>query len=197
MEPAPDKMKMNFPPNLLRTAVRLLVLAAALVAAGRSPGADAPFTEYQVKALFLYNFSKYVDWPAAAFPQADAPITIGLLGENKFDSALENAVAGKTIGGRKIVIQPVKNEADWGKCNILFISASENRRLAEILDRVKALPVLTVGESSQFVRSGGIINFMKKENTVRFEVDLNAAQLAQLQISSKLLKVADTVHGKP
>ena len=160
--------------------------------------AQAPkITEYQVKALCLYNFSKYVDWPASAFPQADAPITIGLLGDNKFGSALENAVAGKIIGGRKIVIQPVKNEADWGKCNILFISASENRRLAEILDKVKTLPVLTVGESSEFTHNGGIINFMKKEDTVRLEVDLNAAQLARLQISSKLLKVADTIHGKP
>jgi len=197
MQLATDKMKMNFALNILRKAIGLLTLAASLVAAERSLGADAAYTEYQVKALFLYNFSKYVDWPASTFSQTDTPITIGVLGENRFGNDLEKAVAGKTVGGRKIVVQMVGMEADWSKCNILFISSSENRHLVEILDKVKTLPVLTVGESSQFVQDGGIINFMKKADTVRLEVDLNAAQLAKLQISSKLLKVADTIHGKP
>jgi hypothetical protein len=197
MQLATDKMKMNFALNILRKAIGLLTLAVSLVATERSLGADAAYTEYQVKALFLYNFSKYVDWPASTFSQTDTPITIGVLGENKFGHDLEKAVAGKTVGGRKIVVQMVGMEADWSKCNILFISSSENRHLVEILDKVKTLPVLTVGESSQFVQDGGIINFMKKADTVRLEVDLNAAQLAKLQISSKLLKVADTIHGKP
>jgi hypothetical protein len=159
-------------------------------------GEAGVFTEYQVKALYLLNFTKYVDWPAEAFAGADAPITIGVLGENHFGDDLKTAVEGKTVNGRAIVVQAFNKDSDWGKCHVLFISGSEKKRLGEILGKVKTLPVLTVGESDQFTQQGGIINFVKRDGKIRLEIDLNAARQAKLQISSKLLSVADTVRGK-
>jgi hypothetical protein len=152
--------------------------------------------EYQVKALFLLNFTKYVDWPPAAFAGTNAPIVIGLYGEDKFGDALTNAVAGQTVSGRQIVIQPIEKDGDFGKCQMLFISDSEKNHLGEILDKIKALPVLTVGETDQFMEWGGMINFVKKEGKIRLEINLAAARQAKLGISSKLLDVADMVKGK-
>jgi hypothetical protein len=104
---------------------------------------------------------------------------------------------GRCIDGRKIVVMPISSEEDWRKCQILFISASEKRREAEILKHLKSRPILTVGESDQFTQDGGVINFMMRDGKVRFEVDLNAARESGLVISSKLLKLADNVRGKP
>ncbi len=166
--------------------------------ARRGFGADLPaYTEYQVKALCLLNFAKYVDWPSETFAATNSPITVGVIGENKFGNDLKDAMAGRCIDGRKITVMPIASEEDWHKCQILFISASEKRRQAEIVKRLKSWPVLTVGESDQSTPDGVVINFMKKDDKVRFEVDLNAAREAGLGISSKLLSLADTVRGKP
>jgi len=184
------------------TAARRLVIGVALfcglLAGTRRAdcGEAGGFTEYQVKALFLLNFAKYVDWPEEAFAGANTPITIGVVGENHFGDNLKKAVEGKIVNGRAIVVQAVEKDDELCKCHVLFISASEKKRLGEILGKVKTLPVLTVGESEQFTQQGGIINFVKKDGKVRLEIDLNAARQAKLQISSKLLSVADTVRGK-
>jgi hypothetical protein len=160
--------------------------------------AQAPaFTEYQVKALFLLNFAKYVEWPAEAFADATTPIAIGVVGEDPFDGRLEKAVMGKSVGGRAIVIRKVSNDDDLPKCHILYISILEKKRLAAVLAKVKATPVLTVGESEHFAQEGGVISFVKKDEKIRLEIDLNAARQARLQLSSKLLSVADVVRGKP
>jgi hypothetical protein len=176
--------------------ISLLMLAAALFDAGPGHCADASFTEYHVKALFLYNFAKYVDWPAQTFSTTNAPITIGVLGQNNFGDDLKSAVAGKTINGRKIIILQIENESDCGKCQILFISNSEDERVADILSKIKTLPILTVGESDPFFQQGGIIHFALKDGKVRLEINLAAARSAKVQISSKLLSVADTLKGQ-
>jgi len=175
----------------------LLVLFGFLAGATSGLGGEPVYTEYQVKALFLVNFSKYVSWPAGAFGDSAAPITIGVLGENKFGEHLSRAMEGKTAGGRAFAIRLVEKDEDLAGCQILFISASEKKRVAEILGKIKSLSVLTVGETENFLPQGGIINFAKKEGKVRLEIDLDAARRASLQISSKLLAVADSVRGKP
>ena len=162
----------------------------------RSYAAENLLTEYQVKSLFLMNFVKYVDWPPGSFVAGDAPIVIGLYGEDKFGDELRTVVEGRTISGRRITIQPIQLEEDLGKCHILFVSDSEKNRLAEILAPVKTLPVLTVGETDRFLEQGGVINFVKKEGKIRLEINLTAAVEAKLEISSKLLRVADVVKGK-
>jgi len=158
--------------------------------------ADGSLSEYQVKALFLLNFAKYVDWPASSPAETNGPFTIGVFGENKFGDDLQKVVAGKNIGGRGFVVRQIESAGDVGKCSILFISGSEKEHLAEILDGVKDSPILTVGESEEFFKQGGGIKFTMKEGKVRLEVNLEATRRAHLQVSSKLLNVADTVKGK-
>jgi len=182
--------------NLLKKAISLVAFCGLLFRAANAAGAEPSMTEYQVKALFLLNFTKYVDWPATAFAETNSPIVIGLYGENKFGDALVKAVEGRTVSGRQIVIQPIEKNGDPGKCQILFIGDSEKNHLGEILDKIKALPVLTVGESDQFLEQGGMIHFVKKEGKIRLEISLEAARRAKLEISSKLLGVADVVKGK-
>ena len=153
----------------------------------------------QVKALFLFNFSKYVDWPSEAFATANAPIVIGVIGgsvEGKFLRELARTVQAKNVDGRSILVRQIQTLEDLDKCHVLFIRSSEKTRLGEILGGLKTRPVLTVSETDQFLEEGGVINFVKKEGKIRLEINLDAARQANLQISSKLLNVADVVKGK-
>ncbi len=178
-------------PVLAAGACWLPARAAAATSAG-----ETSVLEYKVKAAYLYNFVKYVDWPPVSFAETNTPIIIGLYGEDKFGDALQKAVEGKTISERRIIIQPIGKDDDAGKCHILFISVSDKKRLGEFLNKIKALPVLTVGETDQFLEQGGVIKFVKKEGKIRLEVNLDAARQAKLQINSRLLSVADVVKGK-
>jgi len=178
-------------------AARLAGLALFLAGINSGFCGDSSFTEYQVKALFLLNFTKYVGWPDAAFAQTNTPITIGICGEDGFGGALEKAVAGRNVNGRSIVIEHVQDLGQMIKCQVLFISGSEKAKEDEILGQLKFSPVLTVGESDKFTDQGGVINFIKKDGKIRLEINFEAAQHANLQISSKLLSVADVVKGGP
>jgi len=151
--------------------------------------AQTSMSEYKVKALFLLNFVKYVDWPAGG----SGPITIGILGQDNFNDSLANAVEGKNINGRAIAIKHLSPGDSLSGCTILFISSSENSQLSAILGKTSSLPILTVGESESFLQNGGIINFMLKDGKIRLAINLKAAQKANLQVSSKLLSVADVV----
>jgi hypothetical protein len=182
--------------NLLKKTISLVAFCGLLFRAVNAAGGEVTMSEYQVKALFLLNFTKYVDWPTTAFAGTNSPIVIGLYGENKFGDALTKVVADKTISGRQIIVQPIAKDGDFGKCQMLFISDSEKNHLGEILDKIKTLPVLTVGETDQFMERGGMINFVKKEGKIRLDINLAAARQSKLEISSKLLGVADVVKGK-
>ena len=175
----------------------VIALLGFLPAIYQARAADAPaLTEYHVKALFLFNFAKYVDWPPESFSTTNAPIVIGVLGRDNFQDDLPHIIEGKTVNGRNLIIRHITSDDEIAGCHILFISSSENLRLGEALGKAAALPVLTVGEHEQFLQKGGIINFTLKEGKVRLEVNLDAARQAKLQISSKLLGVADIVKGK-
>jgi hypothetical protein len=182
--------------RLLVKMVWLVVLLGLLMDANPGSGAEASFTEYQVKAAFLYNFTKYVEWPAHAFAGASSPISIGVMGEGILGEELKKAVEAKIVNGRPILVRRIQTPEDSDNVHLLFIGTSEKSRLAEILGRIKTKPVLTVGETDQFLEQGGVINFVKKEGRIRLEINLDAARQAKLQISSKLLSVADTVKGK-
>jgi hypothetical protein len=174
----------------------LLSLVFLLLGVNFGFGGEASLPEYQVKALFLFNFAKYVDWPVDTFAEAATPFVIGMIGESKIGDNLRKAVDGKNVSGRPIVVRQIEKGEDLGKCQILFVSVSEKKRAGEIANQLKGRSVLTVGESEQFTQQGGVINFTKKEGKVRLEIDLGAARQARLQISSKLLSVADSVTGK-
>ena len=173
-----------------------LVLVICLLGAARSHAADLVMTESEVKALCLLNFTKYVTWPEAAFPAGDSSLRIGVINHGQLADNLEKVSKGKVIAGHQIQILELKPDGDWSKCQILFVGADAKSEFAEILSKAGKRPILTVGERDGFLEAGGVINFVKKDNKVRFEVDLDAAHQTGLQISSKLLSLADAVRGK-
>jgi hypothetical protein len=149
--------------------------------------------EYQVKAAFLYNFARFVDWPAQSFKAAGDPITICVVGENPFGGALDEATDRKTVAGRGFAIRQTAAIGPDCDCQILFISASERRRFRSILDSLKPVGILTVGEIQGFAAEGGVVNFKLEGGKVRFEINIEAAERQQLHISSKLLSLAQIV----
>jgi len=158
--------------------------------------AQSPLSEYQVKALFLFNFAKYVEWPANTFGATNSPITIGIVGGGPCLEPLQKTIEGKLVSEHPILIRQLDKIENLNKCQILFIGISEKKRMGEILDQVRNTPVLTVSEVEQFAGQGGMIGFVKKDGKVRLEINLKAARQAKLEISSKLLGVADNVIGK-
>jgi hypothetical protein len=171
--------------------IRCCALAGSLVAVAQAQNAE----EYQVKAAFLYNFAKFVEWPAQAFKGPTDPTVICVLGQNPFGHALEEAVAGKTVAGRGIVTREVSDVKQAGSCQILFIGASERKRWSAILEGIKGGCILTVGESEEFAAKGGIIGLKLEDGKVRFEINVDAAEHAKLRISSKLLSLAQVVRN--
>ena len=152
-----------------------------------APSAD----EYPVKAAFLFNFAKFVEWPATAFKGPEDPIAICVLGQNPFGTALEDVVRDKTVANRAFVVRNVLTAQQAISCQILFVSASERKRFRLLLDELKGHSVLTVGEADDVTANGGIINFRLKDARVRIEIDADAAERAGLRISSKLLSLAE------
>ena len=175
-------------PKLSVLLATVLSLALCAVVAR----ADEPqLSEAQVKAAFLANFPKYVDWPAEAFAKTNSPIVIAVLGGNKLGDELSKMVAGKTIEGHPLFMNLVtKDEEITVGCHILFVGAAERQRFPAILKKMGKAPVLTVGESDDFLADGGIINLSKQDKRISLVVNLAAARKAGLRISSKLLNVA-------
>jgi YfiR/HmsC-like len=151
-------------------------------------------TEYQVKAAFLYNFAKFVDWPPSAFSDAKQPLDICVYGHDPFGTALEDALLGKTIGERRVSLGRPTQFQDLVGCHVVFVSASAHESPADLANRLKGRPVLLVGESEGFAASGGVIQFTIEDNRVHFVINPDAADRAGLKISSKLLALAKIVH---
>ncbi len=158
-------------------------------------GATPSATEYQVKAAFLFNFAKYVTWPAHAFPDATAPIRIGILGEDPFQNDLAEVVAGQKWEGRAFEIAHGSRAEDLASCQVIFISDSEQSRMTQHLAALRKArsPALVVGNDASLLSSGGMIRFVMERNKVRFEINLGNANTAGLNLSSKLLSLARQV----
>jgi hypothetical protein len=174
----------------IRCAVALGVVWLALAAP--APAQRASFDEREVKAVFLFNFAQFVDWPSTAFSGPDSPIVIGILGDAPFASVLDAAVQGEVVKGRRLVVSRFRRVEDIETCHILFVSPSEARLYEHILTSLDGRPILTVGEAANFTNRG-IIRFLTEENRVRLEVNLAAAKAAGLTISSNLLRAARIV----
>jgi hypothetical protein len=182
--------------RISRLTQKAVPLIAAMATSTLVCGADAPVpSEYQVKAAFLYNFAKFVDWPVEALPESSTDMILCILGEDPFGTDLEETVQGKLVNGRRLGIKRFKSPSGLKGCHILFISSSEGNRVAEILATLRGASVLTIGEMERFARLGGIINFTMEDNKVRFEINVDAAAQAGLKISSKVLKLATIVRG--
>jgi hypothetical protein len=146
-------------------------------------------SENAVKATFLYNFTKFVEWPEGAFESPESSIILCILGEDIFGEAVK-VIENKTAGGRQLVIRYSQSVAEIGGCHVLFISASEKKAFPRILEALRGVPVLTVSDAETFTQHGGIIRFFREDNKIRFEINLTAAKAARLKISSRLLKLA-------
>jgi YfiR/HmsC-like len=151
--------------------------------------------EYQVKAAFLYNFAKFVEWPPSGFRSATAPLQICILGQDPFGQELRDLVSTKTVNGRKFEVDYVVDARLARACHILFIAASEKSRVKQILESVRGTVALTVSDTEGFAEQGGMIDFLLDNDRVLFEVNRAAAEQAGLKISSKLLGVAKAVIG--
>lgn len=167
----------------------LIGLAWLCIFGAAAQEAPAP-TEYQIKAAFLFNFAKFVEWPQDAFAAPNSPLVIGVLGDNPFGADLERTVKGKAINSHAFVVKDLHSPAEGTNCEIVFVCTSEKQRLPAIISCLKSNCVLTVGEMDGFTESGGIINFVIRANKVRFEINDDAAKNARLKISSKLTSLA-------
>jgi len=185
----------NLPFLRLWLVVSISVLA--LIGSTTTAPADSPaFSEYQVKAAFLYNFARFVEWPSNAFPDAQAPILLGVIGEDPFGGALEQVIKGKTVNGRELVLKRLTRQQDLKGFHMLFVSSSEARHLSQIMESLKGKCVLTIGETEGFAQTGGVINFTLEENKVHFEINVDTAERAHLKISSKLLALAKVLKDE-
>ena len=177
---------------------RVLSLTFALgggAAALPQPQEPQALPEYVVKAGFLFNFAKYVEWPAEAFEKADTPITIGIVGADPFGEGLERTLKNKTVRNRSFAVQRFPERSAIQRCHILFVPRTEKDHLQEILKQIEPWPVLTVGEDEGFSRAGGTTNILIEKEKPRLEVNPDAAEKARLTIDPKLLKVAAIVRS--
>src|SRR5258708_409334 len=159
-----------------RGALALLAVGSLLLAV---PGARAA-TEYEVKAAFLYNFAKFVEWPTPAFSAADSPVVLGVIGEDPFGGTLPAVVEHEQVKGRRIEVRPYHIGDDLAGCHALFISKSESGHLKESLKAAQAHNILTAGASSNFLAQGGIINFAMVDKRARFDINVMAAEPSAL-----------------
>lgn len=152
--------------------------------------------EKQIKAVFLFNFSQFVEWPASAFSEPQTPLTIGILGDNPFGKHLEQVVHNEKINNRSISIQHYTSVEEIKTCHILFINISDKAQLAEILKKLQGKCILTVGDSRNFIKEGGMVRFITENDKIKFQINTDVAKAADLTISSKLLRLAEIVTNK-
>jgi hypothetical protein len=176
-------------PARRRVATLLLLLLATPLLAQQ---ASAP--EHEIKAAYLYNFARFVEWPPRTDPAPAGSFAICVLGKDPFGGALDAVVAGVSIDGARVVARRLSSAADAASCRVLYISTSEDERVTAILATVGRAAVLTVSDVPRFIERGGMIQFVTDKGRVRFEVGLPAAQDATLTLSSALLRVASVVH---
>ena len=175
-------------PGGLACALSVLLIAGGGFALAQS-GSAPKFSEYEVKAAFLLNFMQFVEWPASASTNADAPILIGVLGKDPFGSTLDGTVKGETLRGRPLAIRRTRQIADLKDCHLVFVCRSEKARLGEVLGALRVSAVLTVSDIEHFCRNGGMIGLITEGSKIRFEINQEAAEQRKLKISSKLLRL--------
>ena len=167
------------------------VIGLTLIGLAAKSPAQTTSTENNVKAVYLFHFAQFVDWPTNAFPNAQAPMVIGVLGRDYLSRSIEEAVSGEVAHGRKLAVKRCVDVDDAKTCHILFISRSEADRLERILSRLEGKSILTVSDIEGFTTRGGMIRFITERNHIKFRINNPAAEKAGLTISSKLLRLAE------
>ncbi|MGN6387736.1 MAG: YfiR family protein [Verrucomicrobiota bacterium] len=151
-------------------------------------------SETEIKAAFIYNSAKFTEWPKNIFSDDDAPINLMVLGDEDFTSKLTSLLKGKKAHGRSFQVKRVVNPGDAKNAQILFVPAGETKRFPSFYEVIKKTPVLTIGESAQFLDQGGIINLVFEDDLLRFEIHPESAERANLVISSRLMRLAKNIR---
>lgn len=170
-----------------RCIIVIPLLISHLVLAGQTH----PSREYQLKAVFLYNFTQFVEWPANSFSSELAPMVIGILGTDPFGSYLEETISGEKINGHPLLIQHYNSIEEVGECQILFINVAETKKREQLIARLKGRNILTVSDAPDFLQQGGMIRFFTKQGKIKLQVNLEATKTTNLVISSKLLRLVE------
>jgi hypothetical protein len=173
----------------------LLLLVVAASGRAQTPLSDPPDLEQRVKAAYLYKFAGYVEWPGDAFPQPESPFTIAIADDERVAKALEEIVAGRKVEGRNVQVRRVQSGDEPADAHILFLGKPGARAPSQAIAKPKPRPMLVVSQSADAIAQGSVINFALSEGKVRFEVSLDAAEKRGLKLSSRLLAVAQQVHG--
>jgi hypothetical protein len=171
----------------------LWLRGALLLLMGALCGLSAPVSEYQLKAVFLFNFSHFVEWPPAALPRDGAPFVIGVLGKDPFGRELDDVVRGEAVNQHPLAIERYASAAEIGACQILFIPAAELRQVEGVVAALRGRSVLTVTDADGPLPRGVIIGLLRQDNRIRLRIDLEAAKASNLTISSKLSRAAEIV----
>lgn len=191
-----------WPVRAIRIMIRLrrclALLTAFTLLGAMTPSATAAPNgpqEYQVKAVFLFNFTQFIGWPPATPTEARTPIVIGILGDDPFGSYLDDTVRGEKVGDRPLIVRRFRHLEDVDDCQILFISRSEAVHFEQIAAQLKDRSILTVSDADQSGKRGGIVRFVTEKDRVKLHISVNSAKDAGLTISSKLLRVAEIDDG--
>lgn len=147
--------------------------------------------EYQIKAIFLFNFTQFVEWPTTSFSSDQEPLVIGILGKDPFGTYMKETIEGEKINGRQLIVQHYNNVAEIKTCHIVFINIEKANNLSEVILSLKGRNILTVGDSNGFLQHGGMVRFFTKNNKIQLQINPEAAKAANLIISSKLLRLAE------
>ncbi len=176
---------------------RALLLGLALAAGAAFGDTEATISESQIKAAFLYNFTKFVEWPPGTFLTKHHPIVIGILGESELTADLQAIVAGRKVNGRAILVKNVETESEATSIQLLFVREAADDRFSALQTSIQDSAVLTVGESRTFATAGGAILFVERDGKLRFEINMTSAEHARLKVSAELQKLAAAVRRSP
>ena len=173
----------------------LLAIAAGWPGAGRA-GPEVG-SEYQMKAAQICSFTRFIDWPAKKFPTSESPFIIGVYGSDEITDFLRESFQSRRIKDRPVEIRHLSTKAELVPCHLVFVSRSERDRLGTVLYEMRRENILSVGESDNFLRSGGVISFLNVDGATRFEINLGAARRESLKVSPKLLLISYPANGGP
>ncbi len=176
-------------------AVAVSVPLALLAVGAQEPPDPSSQTEYQVKAAYIFNFAKFVDWPSEAFAEENAPFVVTAVGDGPVGARIEKDLPSKTVKGRRIEVRTATGVDDLGPCHILFVSRSAEATWPQIRKATLGKAVLTVSDIEGFCRRCGVIGFFFEDRKVLFEINPEAGKAQQLGISAKLLSLAVIVKG--
>ena len=174
-----------------------MICALAAGWAGACRAGPEVGSEYQTKAAQIYSFTKFIDWPAKKFPSSESPFIIGVYGSDEITDFLRESFQSRRIKDRPVEIRHLTNKAELPGCHLVFVSRSERERLGTVLYELRHENILSVGETDNFLKSGGVINFISVEGATRFQIDLGNASRERLKVSSKLLPISYPANGAP